>query len=141
MNAYELASNHKSVFTYDAIGNIAKAANSTPKVVNQLIDEHDSLRGDRRWYQIREQFGRDLPASPEAKEILARRDRPRAQVEKEQQEKQMKHLMNTLKQRKLTTQPTPRRHHRFSRGKTGKEDRWSVFSYRSGGGSPHLKNA
>ena len=83
MNSFELASNHKSAFTAQALRDIAEAAGVEEAAVREVLLEHDMLRADRRWYQIRTQFGRPLPRCSEEKNNLALFDRPISQSEKE----------------------------------------------------------
>jgi hypothetical protein len=75
MDSFELASNHKDIFTPSSQKLIAEKANVELDSVESLIREHDMLRADCRWYKIRQQFNRPLPRSEE-REILATRDRP-----------------------------------------------------------------
>lgn len=83
MTPIELASNHKRVFTREAKKLIAEKAGATEKYVDQVLLEHDILRGDRRWYMIREQFGKPLPKTFEDRQIMAEYDRPFSEMEKE----------------------------------------------------------
>merc|ERR1719160_1507554 len=82
MTPAELASNHKSVFTKEAIKLIAEKAEADRSFVNNVLDTHDMLRADRRWYMIRQQFGKALPRSFEDREFLAEYDRPFSQTER-----------------------------------------------------------
>merc|ERR1712072_1649903 len=83
MTPVELASNHKSVFTKEAVKLIAEKSGTKEQFVNQVIMEHDILRGDRRWYKILEQFDRPLPKTFEDRQYLAEFDRPMSETEKE----------------------------------------------------------
>ncbi|KAF4692263.1 hypothetical protein FOZ60_013799 [Perkinsus olseni] len=49
MNPIELASNHRDVFTERSRKLIAEKAGVSKEFVNQVILEHDALRGDRKW--------------------------------------------------------------------------------------------
>lgn len=115
MTPYELASNHKSIFTRESIAQIAKSAETTPRIVEDLLKEHDILRADRKWYQIRSQFRRDLPRTPEEKELLAKRDRPWSQTEKEEQKMGREKMIEKLKQRRQLKNQPRRPHHQFSK--------------------------
>merc|ERR1740123_1045443 len=58
--------------------------------------EHDILRADRRWYQIRMQFGKPLPETFEDRQWMGEFDRPFSEAEQEYQdemfeEQQLKH--------------------------------------------------
>ena len=88
---------------------------------NQLLDTHDMLRGDRRWYQIREQFGRRLPTSFEDRKQLAIWDRPRCRTDIAHMRKAMwtRTRLKGGKQVKRWTSATYR--HRSVGG-----DRWST---------------
>lgn len=81
MSPIELASNHKSVFTPEAIKLIAEKSGQEQKFVNNIILEHDILRADRRWYKILQQFGRQLPKSFEDRQFMAEYDRPFSETE------------------------------------------------------------
>mmetsp|Transcript_59799 Transcript_59799/g.142366 ORF Transcript_59799/g.142366 Transcript_59799/m.142366 type:complete len:346 (+) Transcript_59799:66-1103(+) len=83
MNPVELASNHKSVFTKQSIDLIAEKSKTRAEFVRQVIFEHDVLRGDRRWYQIRQQFGQPLPRTLEDRQFMAEYDRPFCESERE----------------------------------------------------------
>lgn len=89
MTPVELASNHKSVFTREAIALIAEKSGTSEKFVNQVLLEHDILRADRRWYKILEQFGKQLPRSFEERAFMAEYDRPFSESELEQREEFM----------------------------------------------------
>lgn len=128
MTPFELASNHKSVFTHETIQQLAKAADTTPRIVEELLKEHDILRADRRWYQIRSQFRRELPRTPEDKEILAKRDRPWSETEKEEQKEGREKMIEQLKERRQLKNPPRRPHHQFS--KSPDEDKWTARSNR-----------
>ena len=101
MSARELASNHKEVFTAMDRRLIAEKAGVELDAVDNLIREHDMLRADRRWYKIRMQFNRPLPRTPEEREVLATRDRPLSETEKqilkEEQNKQVNKYMGKMK--------------------------------------------
>ena len=94
MNAVELASNHKSIFTRRAKKLIAQRAGVDFKEVESLILEHDGLRADRRWYQTRTLLNKPLPATMEERDRLATFDRPFSRTEmelaKQHQELKMK---------------------------------------------------
>jgi hypothetical protein len=135
MNPFELSSNHKSVFTPESIRALAESSGATEEDVKELIKEHDILRGDRRWYQIRLQFRRDLPRSIEEKEILAKRDRPLSETEKDLNEKTKDFQLAQMKQRKNYTPPARRPHHQFS-NKSATARKWSENSVRLPGKSP-----
>lgn len=89
MTPVELASNHKRVFTKDAVRLIAEKSGATEKFVNQVIMEHDILRADRRWYMILEQFRKPLPKSFEDRQHMAEYDRPFSQTEREMRDEMM----------------------------------------------------
>ncbi|CAJ1338259.1 unnamed protein product [Effrenium voratum] len=81
MTPVELASNHKRVFTPQAIELIGEKSNTSARFVKQVILEHDILRGDRRWYQILAQFDRPQPQSFEDRSFMAEYDRPFSETE------------------------------------------------------------
>eukprot|EP00929_Paragymnodinium_shiwhaense_P089645 TRINITY_DN49795_c0_g1_i1.p1 TRINITY_DN49795_c0_g1~~TRINITY_DN49795_c0_g1_i1.p1 ORF type:complete len:359 (+),score=71.00 TRINITY_DN49795_c0_g1_i1:129-1205(+) len=83
MTPIELASNHKRIFTKEAKKLIAEKAGVTEKFVQQVIMFHDVMRADRRWYMIREQFGKKLPQSFEDRQQMAEYDRPFSETELE----------------------------------------------------------
>merc|ERR1719181_1048225 len=83
MTPVELASNHKRVFTKEAIKLIAEKSGQKEQFVHQVIMEHDILRADRRWYQILQQFDRPLPKTFEDRQFMAEFDRPVSETEKE----------------------------------------------------------
>jgi hypothetical protein len=83
MTPVELASNHKSVFTREAVRMIAERSGTTVKFTDQIILEHDILRGDRKWYKIRQQFGKPLPRSFEDRQLMGEYDRPFSESEQE----------------------------------------------------------
>lgn len=87
MTAIELGSNHKDVFSLDSKKLIAEKAGTNVKYVDDVLLEHDVLRGDRKWYMIRQQFGKALPKSFEDRQIMAEYDRPFSESEKEQRDK------------------------------------------------------
>lgn len=89
MTPVELASNHKSVFTREAIKLIAEKASATDRFVNSVIMQHDILRADRRWYMILEQFGKTLPRDFEDRQYMAEYDRPFSETETEMREDMM----------------------------------------------------
>ena len=115
MTPFELGSNHKSIFTRESISQLAKSAETTARIVEDLLKEHDILRADRKWYQIRSQFRRDLPRTPEEKELLAKRDRPWSQTEKEEQKLGRENMIEKLKQRRQLKNQPRRPHHQFSK--------------------------
>ena len=103
MDPFELASNHKDIFTPLSKRLIAEKANVEEDAVENLIREHDMLRADRRWYKIRQQFNRPLPRTSEEREILATRDRPLSQTEKELvKREQLKQVHKHMNMKKLT---------------------------------------
>ena len=130
MNPYELASNHKSVFSSESKRLIAEKAGVPVKLVEELIAEHDMLRGDRRWYQIRQQFGRDLPKSAEEREILAQRDRPLSQTEKEVLRDQKAKSIAKQKDTLRLTKPKPIQGLYFRHASKG-FDRWRKHTPRT----------
>ena len=68
MNAVELASNHKSVFSLKDRKLLARKAGVPLKEVDALILEHDGLRADRKWYQTRMMMNLPLPINMEERE-------------------------------------------------------------------------
>lgn len=76
MNAVELASNHKSIFSRLDRKLIAKRSGVTLKEIDALLLEHDGLRADRKWYQIRQTMNLPLPATMEERDRLSTLDRP-----------------------------------------------------------------
>jgi len=107
MNPVELASNHKSVFTKESIKLISeKSGVDSREFVDRVIFTHDALRADRKWFMIRQQFGKRLPRSMEERAEWAEYDRPPSQSENEYRqeymEKEMKKVMKKgYKQRKI----------------------------------------
>ncbi|CAJ1389397.1 unnamed protein product [Effrenium voratum] len=89
MTPVELASNHKRVFTPQAIELIGEKSNTSARFVKQVILEHDILRGDRRWYQILAQFDRPQPQSFEDRSFMAEYDRPFSETEIEMRQEMM----------------------------------------------------
>lgn len=83
MTPVELASNHKSVFSREAIKLIGEKSGTSEKFVNEVIMEHDILRGDRRWYKILEQFKRPLPKNFDDRQHMAEYDRPFSETERQ----------------------------------------------------------
>merc|ERR1712072_975537 len=83
MTPVEMASNHKSVFTSEAVKLIAEKSGQKETFVLQVIMEHDILRADRRWYKILEQFDRPLPKTFEDRQFYAEFDRPVSETERE----------------------------------------------------------
>ncbi|KAF4671461.1 hypothetical protein FOZ61_000083 [Perkinsus olseni] len=84
MNPIELASNHRDVFTERSRKLIAEKAGVSKEFVIQVILEHDALRGDRKWYMIRKQYNMPMPKTFEDREFMAKYDRPRSQMERQQ---------------------------------------------------------
>ena len=123
MNPFELASNHKSAFTAQALRDIAEAAGVKEAAVREVLLEHDMLRADRRWYQIRTQFGRPLPRCSEEKNNLALFDRPISQSEK-QNLKTRAHKMKSWTFDVLK-RPVPRLTGLYVRKKSKGINRWS----------------
>lgn len=82
MTPSELASNHRKVFTKDALKLIAEKAETDRRFVERVLDTHDMLRADRRWYMIRQQFGKQIPQNFEDREFLAEYDRPFSETER-----------------------------------------------------------
>ena len=115
MTPYELASNHKSVFTPESKRSLAQAAGVTPDSIEELLNEHDFNRADRRWYQIRQQFRRPLPRSPEEKEFLAKRDRHFSETENKFVEDGRAKKIEKLKQRGQYRPPHRRPDHQFEK--------------------------
>ncbi len=130
MNVYELASNHKDVFTIHSKRLIAEKANVTLEAVDNLIREHDMLRADRRWYKIRKQFNRPLPRTAEEREVLATRDRPLSETEKEILKSESKKQIAKHMNKKKITQPSPVQGLYFRHPSKG-FDRWRVVPPRS----------
>lgn len=120
MTPVELASNHKSVFTREAIQLIAEKAGSTVKFVDQVLLEHDILRADRRWYRILEQFGRPLPKTFEERGLMAEYDRPYGEAELEERDKMM-----DKEQNKMSKRHPPRVNKIWYRHPTCGGNRWS----------------
>jgi len=87
MTPVEMASNHKSVFSRESVALIAEKSGAKVQFVNQVIMEHDILRGDRRWYKILTQFDRPLPKTFEDRQFYAEFDRPYSETEKEVRQK------------------------------------------------------
>jgi len=100
MTPVELASNHKSVFTKEAIALIAEKSNTTERFVDQVLMEHDMLRGDRRWYQILHQFGRPQPKTYEDRSFMAEYDRPWSQSELDIRQEMMDQQQERTKNKK-----------------------------------------
>ena len=107
MNAVELGSNHKSIFTRSAKKLIAQRAGVDYKEVESLILEHDGLRADRKWYQTRRLLNLPLPQTMEERDKLATFDRPFSRTEmelaKEHQEQKMKSAKRGQKSPKRIT--------------------------------------
>ena len=107
MNAVELASNHKSIFTRSAKRLIAQKASVETKEVDALILEHDGLRADRKWYKTRQAMNLSLPETMEQREQWATLDRPfsRSEMElaKAHQERRMKAARRSCKSPKRVT--------------------------------------
>jgi len=135
MTPFEISSNHKSVFTETSIAQIAQVSGARPADVREVIDEHDILRADRRWYQIRQQFRRALPRSVEEKEFLAKRDRPLSETEKEGNKAQRERQVELVKKRKNYT-PPPRRPHAQFTPQSELAEKWSLKSVRVPGTWP-----
>lgn len=121
MTPVELASNHKRVFTTEAIKLIAEKSNTSVKFVNQVILEHDVLRGDRRWYQILQQFNRPLPKSFEDRGFMAEYDRPFSQSEIDMREEMIDEHNSRNKRKK-----PPRISHIWYRQPSCGGNRWST---------------
>jgi hypothetical protein len=107
MDAYELASNHKDVFTKLSQQLIAEKANVEVKDIENLIQEHDMLRADRRWYKIRMQFKRPLPRTADEREVMATRDRPLSETEKTLLKGEHLKQVHKFMEMKKMTQPPP----------------------------------
>jgi hypothetical protein len=94
LNPVELASNHKSIFSLNDKREIARRAKVPLKEVDAIILEHDGLRADRLWYQIRTMMNKPLPEDMDERERLSSLDRPfsRSEMElaKSHQEERMK---------------------------------------------------
>lgn len=121
MTPVELMSNHKRVFTHEAKKLIAEKSGTTEKFVEQVFLEHDILRADRKWYMIREQFGKPLPKSFEDRQLMAEYDRPYSETEAEMRDEMVE------KQRKSMSREAPKRlHHIFYRHPTCGGNRWSI---------------
>jgi len=107
MTPVELASNHKSVFTKQSIRLIAeKSGCDSVEFVTRVLFTHDSLRADRKWFMIRQQFGKPLPRTLEERAMWAEYDRPPSETELEYQtefiEKEMKKVhRKSYKQKKI----------------------------------------
>jgi hypothetical protein len=93
MTTAELASNDKRVFTHEALKLIAKKAEADLDYVNQVLTQHDMLRGDRRWMQIRKQYGRPFPATWSDRQLEAEFDRPPSKSEKDYHKRQQELMM------------------------------------------------
>lgn len=121
MTPVELASNHKSVFTKEAKKLIAEKAACTVKYVDQVIMEHDILRADRRWYQIRMQFNKPLPKTFEDRQFMGEYDRPFSQAEKDYQE-----MLFEEQKMKMRRDKPPRLTNIWFRQPTCGGNRWST---------------
>lgn len=100
MTPTELQSNHKSVFTKEAKKLIAEKAGCTVRYVDQVLLEHDILRADRRWYKIRLQFKKPLPATFEDRAHMGEYDRPFSETELEMQEEMMEKQRRNFRHKK-----------------------------------------
>lgn len=121
MTPVELASNHKSVFTVEAKKLIAEKAGCTVKYVEQVIMEHDILRADRRWYQIRMQFNKPLPKTFEDRSYMGEYDRPFSETERHYQEDMMEE-----QKLKMRRQKPPRFNCVYYRFPSAGGNRWST---------------
>ncbi|CAD7922487.1 unnamed protein product [Amoebophrya sp. A120] len=81
MTPRELQSNCRLVFCAEAKRLLAEKAGCKAHDVNLILDQHNELRGDRRWFQIRQQFGRRLPYDFQERSRMALYDRPRTKVD------------------------------------------------------------
>lgn len=120
MTPVELASNHKKVFTIEAIKLIAERSGATEKFVNQVIMEHDILRADRKWYAILEQFKKPLPRTFEDRQYMAEYDRPFSESERNMRDE----MMDTHKERNRKS--PPRVKNVFYRHPSCGGNRWST---------------
>lgn len=85
MTPQEKASNHKSIFTIGAQRQLAQRVGVPLDFVRAVIEHHDVLRADRRWYQILAQHKQALPQTDEDKRRMAW-DRLPSETEQEQLE-------------------------------------------------------
>merc|ERR1719447_1828412 len=83
--------------------------------------EHDILRADRRWYQIRMQFNKPLPQSFDDRSHMGEYDRPFSESEIEHQEE----MMEKQAQGKSRQAP-PRMHAVYFRQPSCGGNRWST---------------
>eukprot|EP00927_Polykrikos_kofoidii_P068320 TRINITY_DN63689_c0_g1_i1.p1 TRINITY_DN63689_c0_g1~~TRINITY_DN63689_c0_g1_i1.p1 ORF type:complete len:379 (+),score=55.62 TRINITY_DN63689_c0_g1_i1:82-1218(+) len=123
MTPIELASNHKRVFTKDAIRLIAEKSATSVSFVDQVIMEHDILRADRRWYMILEQFGKPLPKTFEDRQHMGEYDRPFSESEKEYREELMEKRQESMGK---TPGKMPRITQLYFRKPTCGGNRWST---------------
>jgi len=123
MTPVELASNHKSVFTREAKKMIAEKANVSEKFVDQVIIEHDVLRGDRRWYMILKQFDKPLPRTFQDRQFLAEFDRPLSASEAEMRQKMIDDETSKMVARGYKPKRT---HYIYYRKPTCGGNRWST---------------
>mmetsp|Transcript_79677 Transcript_79677/g.165525 ORF Transcript_79677/g.165525 Transcript_79677/m.165525 type:complete len:358 (-) Transcript_79677:218-1291(-) len=121
MTPIELMSNHKSVFTKESLKLIAEKADCTVKFVENVITNHDVLRGDRRWYQILKQFGRPLPTSFEDRGLWGQYDRPFSEKEQE-----LRNEMMEKHREKMMKGKPPRQHNVFFRQPSIGGNQWST---------------
>lgn len=125
MTPVELASNHKKVFTVEAVKLIAERSGATEKFVNQVLMEHDILRADRKWYAILEQFNKPLPRSFEDRQHMAEYDRPFSESETDMRDEMMDKERDGKEQKK-----PPRVKNVFYRKPTCGGNRWSTHAPR-----------
>eukprot|EP00392_Amoebophrya_sp_AT5.2_P012626 g12733.t1 len=88
MTPRELQSNCRLVFSEDAKRLLAENMTGPDEEggcrvhdVNLILDQHNELRGDRRWFTIRQQFGRRLPYDFQERTRMAVYDRPQTKVD------------------------------------------------------------
>ncbi|CAD7956504.1 unnamed protein product [Amoebophrya sp. A25] len=108
MTPRERQSNCQLAFSQEALRLIAEKADcSVPRVI-QVLNEHSKLRGDRRWFQIRLQFGRRLPRDIAERDLMAQYDRP---MEAADNERTLETVTRLMQWRQRKEQPShPKRH-------------------------------
>lgn len=111
MTLPELRSNHYSVFDTESKKMIAEKANATVEFVDQVLMMHDAMRADRRWYKIRQQFGRRLPTDFADRQQMAEMDRPPSQLEKKDMRSRQKKMTEFSRNTKIPRIRGPYKRH------------------------------